>query len=107
MGHRLVAELADFNFDIKYRPGQSNIDEDILSRLSLDPGKYMENCNADMEKDAICATTQEVIHQGQDVTPWVEVISASIDIVHAERAVTDLVFRNLLQKTYKELNRRP
>ena len=107
VGHRLVTELADFNFDIKYRPGQSNIDEDILSRLPLDPGKYMENCTADMEKDAICAATQEVIHQGQDVTPWVEAISASIDIVHAERAVTDLVFRNLLQKTCKELNRRP
>ena len=98
VGHRLVAELADFNFDIKYRPGQSNIDEDIrhiLSSLPLDPGKYMENCTTEMEKYAICATIQEVIHQEEDVTPWVEVISTSTDIVHAERAVTDLVFRQL------------
>ena len=37
VGHWWVAELADFNFDIKYRPGKSNIDADMLSRLPLDP----------------------------------------------------------------------
>ena len=37
VGHRWVAELADFNFNIKYRPGKSNIEADMLSRLPLDP----------------------------------------------------------------------
>ena len=37
VGYWWVTELADFNFSIKYRPGNSNIDADILSRLSLDP----------------------------------------------------------------------
>ena len=53
VGHRWVAELADYNFDIKYRPGKSNTDADMLSRLPLDPNEYMENCTAEMEKDAI------------------------------------------------------
>ena len=61
VGHRWVAELADFNFDIKYRPGKFNIDADMLSCLPLDPNEYMENCTAEMEKDAICATIQAVI----------------------------------------------
>lgn len=35
-GSRWVAELADFNFTIKYRPGKENIDADSLLRMSVD-----------------------------------------------------------------------
>ncbi|XP_035664236.1 uncharacterized protein LOC118407810 [Branchiostoma floridae] len=31
-GHRWVAELVDYNFSIKYRPGKANADADVLSR---------------------------------------------------------------------------
>ena len=92
VGHRWVAELADFNFDVKYRPGKSNIDADMLSCLPLDPNEYMGNCTVEMEKDAICATIQAVILQREDVTTWVAAVSAKIHIVHA---VTDLVSRQL------------
>ena len=34
-GHRWVAELADFTFTIKYRPGKINQDADTLSRMPL------------------------------------------------------------------------
>ena len=106
VGHRWVtelAELADFNFDIKYPPGKSNIDADMLSRLPLDPRKYMENCTAEMEMDAICATIQAVIHQGEDVTPWVAAVSANI--VHAGPAVTDLVFRQFTSEDMQRAQR--
>ena len=33
---RWAAELADYHFDIRYRPGKINIDADSLSRLALD-----------------------------------------------------------------------
>ena len=105
VGHRWVAELADFNFDIKYRPGKSNIDADVLSRLPLDPSEYMESCTAEMERDAICATIQAVIHQGEDTTPWVAAVSARIDIVHTEPAVTDLVFRQLAPEEIQRAQR--
>lgn len=42
-GHCWVAELADFNFTIKYRPGKSHTDANDLSRMP----KYKqlsENC---------------------------------------------------------------
>lgn len=68
----------------------------------LDPSEYMEDCTVEMERDAICATIQAVIYQGEDVTPWVAAVSASAGIVHAERAVTDLVFRQL---TLEEIQR--
>ena len=32
-GQRWVAELADYTFDIKYKPGKTNIEADALSRL--------------------------------------------------------------------------
>ena len=41
-GHRWVAELADFTFNIKYRPGRSNGDADALSRMPLDFTTYMK-----------------------------------------------------------------
>ena len=85
-----MAELADFNFSIKYWPGKTNIDA-VLSHLPLYPKEYIEDCTAELERDAICATIQAVIHQGEDITHWVTAVAASIGIVHSEPAVTDLV----------------
>ena len=102
VGHRWVAELADFNFNIKYRPGKINIDADVLSRIPIDLDKYMKDCTAEMEKDAICATIQAVLYQGE-ATPWVTAVSASINVAHSEPAVTDLVLDSSPQTKYKEL----
>ena len=103
VGHRWVAELADFNFNIKYQPGKSNIDTDVLSHLPLDPSEYMDDCTAEMKKDAICATIQAVIHQEEDGTPWVAAVSANI--VHAEPAVADLVFQQLTSEKIQRAQR--
>lgn len=44
MGHRWVGELelADFHFDINYRPGKMNADAGMLSRYSLDLHHQMD-----------------------------------------------------------------
>ena len=57
--------MADFNFNSKHRPGKFN-DQDVLSRLPLDPSEYMGACKAEMEKDAIFSTIQAVIHQKEN-----------------------------------------
>lgn len=43
-GLRWIGELSDFNFDIKYRPSQSNTDADSLSRLPGCFEKYRASC---------------------------------------------------------------
>lgn len=56
VGHRWVGELSDFRFDVKYRPGKSNVDADTLSRLPLDMEKYEMTCTEEFSDEAICAT---------------------------------------------------
>nr|KAG5687934.1 hypothetical protein BaRGS_021642 [Batillaria attramentaria] len=49
-GHRWLAALAAFNFDIKYRPGANNIDADTLSRL---PDSNTEHTEEDMSAEVV------------------------------------------------------
>lgn len=56
VGHRWVGELSDFHFDIRYRPGKSNVDADTLSRLPLDMGKYEVACTEEFSNEAVRAT---------------------------------------------------
>ncbi|KAK7880665.1 hypothetical protein WMY93_032696 [Mugilogobius chulae] len=55
-GHRWVGELADFRFNIKYRPGKVNVDADTLSRLPLDIHTYVGECTEELSRDIVCAT---------------------------------------------------
>ena len=70
-GHRWVAALAAFNFDIKYRSGKSNIDADALSRL--------DSSTSVIETDVVQAICQEQ-------QPWIHALSLQIpeeaDTVH-------------------------
>ena len=43
-GLRWVGELADFNFEIRYRPGKLNVDADSLNGLPSDFKTYMDSC---------------------------------------------------------------
>jgi len=56
VGHRWVGELSDFRFDIKYRPGKSNVDADTLSRLPLDMETYGMACTEEFSDEAVRAT---------------------------------------------------
>ncbi len=55
-GHRWEAELADFNFTIKYQLGKSNADADGLSCMPLDINSFMSQCTEKIHPNTISAT---------------------------------------------------
>ena len=52
-GLRWVGELADFNFNIKYRPGKCHIDADSFSRMPFDINKYMPECTESISEETV------------------------------------------------------
>ncbi|MES9879782.1 MAG: reverse transcriptase domain-containing protein [Sedimenticola sp.] len=75
--HRWVAELADFNFQICYKPGRLNQDADGLSRMPLDIGKYMTQCTETVEPDEFSAVFQLAQEQQKVQTGWVTALSST------------------------------
>ena len=81
VGHRWVAELSDFYFDIKYRPGKVNVDADVLSRMPLDIESYMKECSSKVSPDVLTAMASGITAQQTGDTPLVAAISANPNIV--------------------------
>ena len=96
-GHRWVAELADFNFDIKYRPGKVDVDADVLSCLPLDIEKYISLCTCNASESTINAAVNNVKAQVQFNIPWISAVTA-----HSLKVQPDEEF--LHQKPKEPLN---
>lgn len=71
-GCRWVAELADYNFTIRYRPGKENIDADSLSRMPME--EIMEQCTEELSFDCVAALIQAV--EEQEYAPLCTVAAA-------------------------------
>ena len=54
-GLRWVADLAEFDFSIKYRPGKENVDADCLSRKPLAISELMKSCTESVEPSSVAA----------------------------------------------------
>ena len=52
-GYRWVAELSNYNFDIKYRPGRVNGDADALSRRPMDLDSLEKVCTSTMKLEQL------------------------------------------------------
>ena len=55
-GLRWVGELADFDFEIRYRPGKLNTDADSLSRIPADFKNYMDSCTERVVPESLQAS---------------------------------------------------
>ena len=61
VGQRWVNELADFNFNIKYKPGKENVDADFLSRRPMDVAELKRMCCQTIHsKDGLWHSVDEV-----------------------------------------------
>lgn len=74
-GQRWVAELADFNFTIKYRSDKVNSDADGLSRMPLDFEKYISQCTQSVCQDVVRATEEGILVQQKELCPFLSSVS--------------------------------
>ena len=54
-GLRWVADLAEFDFTINYRPGKENVDADCLSRKPLELSELKKKCTESVEPSSVAA----------------------------------------------------
>ena len=73
---RWVNELADFHFNIKYRPGRSNADADTLSRIHLDINGYMDNCTETINGEVFSTITNATREANNPSTAWLSSLTA-------------------------------
>ena len=85
-GHRWVAELADYNFTIKYRPGAANKDADALSRMPMNIDQYRTLCTQETSQDSIKACMNGIWAQ----KPWITAITANPEVLTTTEFVHEL-----------------
>ena len=73
-GHRWVADLSDFNFTIKYRPGTANRDADALSRMPIE--QYISECKEEVEPEWIKATVEAMNVQRKGEAAWLTALAS-------------------------------
>ena len=98
--HRWIAELADFRFSIKYRPGRVNRDADGLLQMPLDMEHYIHTCSQEMEPEVIRTGTQALQLESHKREPWLcpATITAACTDVEQERVahpVAEIPLENL------------
>ena len=97
-GLRWVADLAEFDFTIKYRPGKENVDADCLSRKPLELSELKKKCTESVEPSSVAAVLVGLKSDVGDMFPAVltkieasmcEITVPSDDIIVVDRG--DLV----------------
>ena len=79
-GHRWLAELADYNFTIKYHPSRSNQVADTLSRMPVNVEEYLSQCTAETSQETIEAIIQGVEAQAVGETVWINAVTTNMKI---------------------------
>uniref|UniRef100_A0A3B3SU43 Gypsy retrotransposon integrase-like protein 1 n=1 Tax=Paramormyrops kingsleyae TaxID=1676925 RepID=A0A3B3SU43_9TELE len=71
VGQRWVGELADFHFDIKYRPGKANVDADTLSRHPVKLSDIITEHNETFSPETVYAVWRGSKAVADSDVPWV------------------------------------
>ena len=108
-GMRWVGELAEYHFDIKYRPGRVGADVDTLSRMSKDIDEYEASCSEHISKEAFIASVNAVLSNVtyNYITAIADIVSITVDMnlkPYASSNNTQLKKVNLVDEQNKDPN---
>ena len=81
-GMQWVGELAEYYFDIKYRPGRVSADVDTLSRMSMDIDEYEASFSKHIFKEAFIASVNAVLSNVtyDYITTIADIVSIAADM---------------------------
>ena len=82
-GLRWVADLVEFDFTIKYRPGKENVDADCLSRKPLELSELKKKCTESVEPASVAA----VLVEAKNVSGTAVATVNNIDVAVCELTV--------------------
>lgn len=74
VGHRWVGELADFHFDIKYRPGKMNADADMLPRYPVGLQHQICEHTESVSPEVVSAVWRGTKAVHDNDVPWMAVL---------------------------------
>ena len=83
-GHRWVADLSNFTFSIKYKPGNENTDTDALSRMPLKVDECNNECTEEILPDVYNATVSAASVPNDCDMPWVFAVSTTDDNINLQ-----------------------
>ena len=88
-GHRWVSELADFRFIVKYRPGKTNVDADVLLRMPSTIEEIMQSCTSEISPDILQAIVTALSVDNNDLAPWIMCLPATTDLTDVDQQITN------------------
>lgn len=98
VGQRWVGELADFHFDIRYRPGKANVDADTLSRQPLKLIEVMGEHTETLSPETVSAVWQGSKAVADSDVPWVAALELNIpgeDVICTEGSISTVTPENI------------